>query len=284
MSAPRPQPQIAVAYRIALERELSAHQTLALIALAELAWHGVVTASLPTIAHKARQSRREAFRSVHFLASKEQKLVEITSRIGQETEYKICFGSYSGDGNQEEPVPGGQGSGSEPVPGGHGLEPEPVPQGHWSTPPTMPNGHDHQCHRVTTTSATESPPLYPLRVPLRKEDTLLRSGEPAPTPPAADEPPSVRKILYDEGLPILGRLTGRGRGGCAELLGRLRKEHDDDCAAILGALRRAQDMDPVGAMAFVQGALKHAKAKPKRETMAEMQTRMLAEIDAAGNA
>jgi hypothetical protein len=163
VSAPRPQPQIAVAYHLAVERNFTAYQTLALIALSELARHGVITASLPAIAHEARQSRREVYNSVHFLA--DQELVEIVNHPGLATEYRISFGSYEKSSGDEEPVHDVHPPVNDPVHDVHHPSAQrALPDAQRALPP-----EDDPCTACTTTSAQRAPPLYSL-LSLSKEE------------------------------------------------------------------------------------------------------------------
>jgi hypothetical protein len=268
-------PHVSWALRV---RKLKPAQRLVLCAIAERA-NGDLACwpSVSLIADDVELTRRAVFLAIDYLENERQLIRKVT---GDEREDLLAKGHFKGDPrvnvyrlNKNEVTDDGEHS--SPINGYVGelssLRPPPLSE---LSSPIAPSRLVNTVHPLGELSSPESPIESPI-----EKDTGLRPGATA-APPAEDKPPDATKILYDEGLPILRNLTGRSRDACAKLLGRLRRDHGDDCAAVLTALHRAREMHPVQAMAFLQGALKAAK----RETMADMQARVLAELDAAGSA
>jgi hypothetical protein len=247
VSAPRPQPQIAAAYHLAVERNFTAYQTVALIALAELARHGVVTASLPAIAHEARQSRREVYNSVHFLA--DQELVEIVNHPGLATEYRISFGSYEKSPGDEEPVHDVHPPVDEPV---HDVH-------HPSAQHALPDAQralpqeDDPCTACTTTSAHRAPPLYSL-ISLSKEEREEEERAP-PTPQAGRAVARARwtgehQIVWDA-WNAMARTTGLAP---ARAQSPQRQRDLTKRLATYGLAEVLEAIDRVGRSAFCHGS------------------------------
>lgn len=166
MSAPRPRPQIAVAYHLALEHDLTAHQTLVLIALAEMAWDGLATVPMATVARKSRQSLREAIYSVRALASRRLGLIEVIERPGQPNQYRMLFGSNDAadehvQAANEETTP------KEPL---HSVHPPAADPCTECTPLRTQTPPD-PCTACTPTPAHRAPQVPLSKNPLDKEES-----------------------------------------------------------------------------------------------------------------
>jgi hypothetical protein len=66
----------------------------------------------------------------------------------------------------------------------------------------------------------------------------------------------ARDALWQDGLPILRRLTGKPDGAARALLGKLLRESRDDCARVLAVLHRAADTRPVDPVPWLTEAVK----------------------------
>ena len=90
----------------------------------------------------------------------------------------------------------------------------------------------------------------------RKSSELRSGDEPPPLPDARAE-------LWQVGLGLLGRMTGKPPKACRTLLGQLLRPMRDDCAGLLAVLREAEEARPVEPVAWLQGAVRHrTHAKP----------------------
>ena len=91
---------------------------------------------------------------------------------------------------------------------------------------------------------------------VRKSSELRSGDEPPPLPDARAE-------LWQVGLGLLGRMTGKPPKACRTLLGQLLRPMRDDCAGLLAVLREAEEARPVEPVAWLQGAVRHrTHAKP----------------------
>jgi hypothetical protein len=84
---------------------------------------------------------------------------------------------------------------------------------------------------------------------------LRTTGAPV-VAPAETPPPDIRKQVWDEGLPLLFRMTGQGRGPAGKEIGRLLKAANQNHAVVLAALRAAEEVQPSGdLMAWLMAAV-----------------------------
>lgn len=76
--------------------------------------------------------------------------------------------------------------------------------------------------------------------------------------PLGDHPdaPSMRTVLFRDGIPIVRKLIGGSDSGARTVLGRLLKETQDDCSRVYAALREAESLHPADPSAWLFGAVK----------------------------
>lgn len=91
-------------------------------------------------------------------------------------------------------------------------------------------------------------------------------------------PSDARTLVWQEGLSIVLRLTGRPQGACRRLVGVLLKHLRDDCAALLELLRETEQDRRIAPVDWLIAAAKHrgSSAGRRRDAVDEL----LAGIDA----
>ena len=70
------------------------------------------------------------------------------------------------------------------------------------------------------------------------------------------EAPDPRKRLFDEGLPKLAKLTGKGPDACRSFVGKCLKAANDDAVTVLGLIEDAERNQVVDASAWIVARLK----------------------------
>jgi hypothetical protein len=70
------------------------------------------------------------------------------------------------------------------------------------------------------------------------------------------EAPDHRKRLFDEGLPKLARLTGKGPDACRSFVGKCLKAASDDAVTVLGLIEDAERNQVVNPSAWIAARLK----------------------------
>lgn len=76
------------------------------------------------------------------------------------------------------------------------------------------------------------------------------------------EAPDQRKRLFDEGLPKLARLTGKGPDSCRSFVGKCLKEVGDDAVVVLAAIEDAERNRVVDPSAYIARLLKSRTNAP----------------------
>lgn len=79
--------------------------------------------------------------------------------------------------------------------------------------------------------------------------TVVTPAEPSPLPRDA------RTLLWQEGIPIIRRLTGKPDGACRGQLGRWLKDLRDDCPGMLRVLQDAAAADPAEPSSWITAAV-----------------------------
>ena len=77
-------------------------------------------------------------------------------------------------------------------------------------------------------------------------------------------PPSIRSELWNQGVPILRRLTGIPDAKARALLGRLLREAKDDARQVLRSLVEAEDLQPADPVSWLTAAARHRGRKADR--------------------
>lgn len=72
----------------------------------------------------------------------------------------------------------------------------------------------------------------------------------------AEAPPDHRKRLFDEGLPKLARLTGKGPDACRSFVGKCLKSAGDDAVMVLGLIEEAERNQVIDPSAWIAARLK----------------------------
>ena len=91
-----------------------------------------------------------------------------------------------------------------------------------------------------------------------------QSKDAAANAACAEAPIDHRKRLFDEGLPRLGRMTGKGPDACRSFVGKCLKAAGDDAVTVLGLIEDAERNQVVDPSAWIAARLKgpdHAKPK-----------------------
>jgi hypothetical protein len=165
---------------------------------------------------------------------------------------------------------------------------------HAASEPEKPaNGAGEAAHHAATEAAHHAGnPLKKESPKERKEEPLLRNGEPAlpvavepapkwtpswweETPPAASQvpavteaepPPDPRKQLFSEGKLILRKAIGTLASDCGGVIVRLIKTAEGDCGVVLATLRTAaeQGLPADGFIAWVTNGIKARLSKEPR--------------------
>ena len=89
----------------------------------------------------------------------------------------------------------------------------------------------------------------------RKKESTLRDAC------ASQTPKDARQQLWQDGLPIVQRLTGKPRSGAASLLGKMLRALKDDCAACYQILIDAEDARPVDPIPWLMAAAEDRKRR-----------------------
>jgi len=82
----------------------------------------------------------------------------------------------------------------------------------------------------------------------------------------ADAPIDHRKRLFDEGLPKLAKITGKGPDACRSFVGKCLKASGDDAITVLGLIEDAERNQAVDPSAWIASRLKspeNANGKPR---------------------
>ena len=123
----------------------------------------------------------------------------------------------------------------------------------WQDACQTPGGATHSVSHLPPVNACQTPAPSPS--PRKEERTELRSA-------AGAAPTDARQRLWDEGVPILRSLTGKGSGAARGALGGLLKSARDDCAVVLAKLHAASDLRPADPMAWLTAAVSRDGEKP----------------------
>ena len=105
-----------------------------------------------------------------------------------------------------------------------------------------------------THPARRAPPFLNLQEERKKESTLRDAC-------ASQTPKDARQQLWQDGLPIVQRLTGKPRSGAASLLGKMLRALKDDCAACYQILIDAEDARPVDPIPWLMAAAEDRKRR-----------------------
>lgn len=89
----------------------------------------------------------------------------------------------------------------------------------------------------------------------------------------ADAPPDPRKRLFDEGLPALARLTGKGPDACRSFVGKCLKAADDDAITVLGLIEEAERNRVIDPSAWIAARLKSTGPPTSARPLTESQRR-----------
>jgi len=83
----------------------------------------------------------------------------------------------------------------------------------------------------------------------------------------AEAPIDHRKRLFDEGLPKLARLTGKGPDACRSFVGKCLKAAGDDAITVLGLIEEAERNQAVDPSAWIVSRLKPVEIPNGRRTV-----------------
>jgi hypothetical protein len=116
-----------------------------------------------------------------------------------------------------------------------------------------------------------------------------RSSEPNGS--GAEAPIDYRKRLFDEGLPKLARLTGKGPDACRSFVGKCLKAASDDAVTVLGLIDEAERNQIVNPSAWIAAQLKPTEIyngktqadNPRAGSLIGAIDRRLAEIEGEPN-
>jgi hypothetical protein len=133
----------------------------------------------------------------------------------------------------------------EPTP--HPVRPPPAPRAETAPIVTAP-------HPVPP-----APPFLNHQEERKKESTLRDAG-------ASQTPKDARQQLWQDGLPIVQRLTGKPRSSAASLLGKMLRSLKDDCAACYQILIDAEDARPVDPIPWLVAAAEDRKRRRSKIT------------------
>lgn len=95
--------------------------------------------------------------------------------------------------------------------------------------------------------------------PEKKDSEPIGSGAEAPT--------DHRKRLFDEGLPKLARLTGKGPDACRSFVGKCLKAAGDDAVTVLGLIEEAERNQAVDPSAWIVARLKPVEISNGKQTV-----------------
>jgi len=87
-------------------------------------------------------------------------------------------------------------------------------------------------------------------------ETETEKKDPAASAAGADAPIDHRKRLFDEGLPKLARMTGKGPDACRSFVGKCLKAASDDAVTVLGLIEEAERNQAVDPSAWIAARLK----------------------------
>lgn len=102
---------------------------------------------------------------------------------------------------------------------------------------------------VTDRNVTAVTSVTPLRLEEEIEREVESEKNSEPIGSGAEAPIDHRKRLFDEGLPKLGKMTGKGDAACRSFVGKCLKAAGDDAVTVLGLIEEAernQVVDPSG--------------------------------------
>jgi hypothetical protein len=126
----------------------------------------------------------------------------------------------------------------------------------------------------------------PVTVPTDREQNTERKkdSDRADALSGADAPIDHRKRLFDEGLPKLAKLTGKGSDACRSFVGKCLKASGDDAVTVLGLIDEAERNQAVDPSAWIASRLKngdqfHGKTGSRIIQAADDLCRKIAEFD-----
>jgi uncharacterized protein YdaU (DUF1376 family) len=90
--------------------------------------------------------------------------------------------------------------------------------------------------------------------PLTLDQIPKKDSEPRGS--GAEAPIDYRKRLFDEGLPKLAKLTGKGPDACRSFVGKCLKAASDDAVTVLGLIEEAERNQAVDPSAWIAARLK----------------------------
>lgn len=131
-------------------------------------------------------------------------------------------------------------------------------------------------HRNAVTTVTDK---RPYTEQIQTTETEL----PEANASGADAPIDHRKRLFDEGLPKLAAMTGKGPDACRSFVGKCLKASSDDAVTVLGLIEEAERNRVVDPSAWIAARLKtgdpHAKPRSAIIQAADDLRRKIASFD-----
>jgi len=107
-------------------------------------------------------------------------------------------------------------------------------------------------HRNVTSTVTETPPDTETDTEAKREDSeTIVSGAEAPNVVVFD----ARKALFEDGLNVLAKLTGKPVDKCRPLVGKWLKDANDDAQKVRATILRAAEQNVAEAVSWIEAAL-----------------------------
>jgi uncharacterized protein YdaU (DUF1376 family) len=107
-----------------------------------------------------------------------------------------------------------------------------------------------------TAKQSSSNATAPPEQPLTFNHTNQEKKDSEPIGSGVEAPIDHRKRLFDEGLPKLARLTGKGPDACRSFVGKCLKASGDDAVTVIGLIEEAERNQVVNPSAWIAARLK----------------------------
>lgn len=131
------------------------------------------------------------------------------------------------------------------------------------------NGYSSTIPGMVSEDSTTTPRTFATERSGEERNREDKSSEPIGS--GADAPVDHRKRLFDEGLPKLARLTGKGPDACRSFVGKCLKAAGDDAVTVLGLIEDAERNQVADPSAWIAARLR--ATGPPLQGLSPSQTR-----------